>query len=249
MDKQSHWTNNKKHKSLLYRHFTLIELLTVIAVIMMLASMLLPALQQAKEKSKQVVCKNNLKQLGCAHMMYSMDYNGRLPECWATGVRIWGEQLAPYDNYAWDNRLTIDRYSNRYCPSSQDPPNVWNLNKYRINSYGYNRWIGHPYNIGPYVPHNILSTIQMPAKMALMTCLWYTDSVYGKMSWWDAGQWVDTSLSSPHVSYWHGNSTNVLFVDGHALSCLKGKSNGYTENGTLGYLPKGTIWANDGPEY
>jgi prepilin-type N-terminal cleavage/methylation domain-containing protein len=59
--------------------FTLVELLVVIAIIAILSALLLPGMGRAKEASRTVSCKNNLRQLSVACATYTLDFRGRLP--------------------------------------------------------------------------------------------------------------------------------------------------------------------------
>src|SRR5262245_43818425 len=62
------------------RGFTLIELLIVVAIIALLAAMLLPALQRAKESGRRAKCASNLRQIMVGTLIYLDDNNGKFPE-------------------------------------------------------------------------------------------------------------------------------------------------------------------------
>jgi prepilin-type N-terminal cleavage/methylation domain-containing protein/prepilin-type processing-associated H-X9-DG protein len=191
-------TNAKlKYKAL---RFTLIELLIVIAIISILASLLLPALKAAREKTYQISCANNQKQFALGFSLYSSDYNGYWPSPkdsnmgWAYG---WKYKLAPYLNAVGKDNIADSR-TVFTCPETP---------KSQIYSYGMNYYLAN--GIGPtpyetfYVKPNLIKSPQERALTGDSDGFFIHISLYG------------TSAATIAVAWRHGTGTNLLMADGH----------------------------------
>lgn len=95
--------------------FTLIELLVVVAVIGILASLLLPALANAKKKATKAACMSNLRQIGLAIQLYADDHDGDLPG------PAWSGATASYDRGSSSELIYYIASELSYPPPSPTP--------------------------------------------------------------------------------------------------------------------------------
>ena len=196
--------------------FTLVETLTAIAIISVLAAVTLPVGLRAREMSRRATCTSNLRQIGMAFSMYLSDWDGAFPNTdnpylwmgrhwrWCIGPYL-GETLRRDDDAPEDPLHSSRTPSFLLCPSDTLAPEQWDA-----TSYGYSAAFYHtPGQIAAMTTEDLwkfnrfqcvtqrASYVSYPSKKVL-AAEWLTNHESVKVGWWD----------------WRG-SRNYLFVDGH----------------------------------
>lgn len=212
------------------QHFTLIELLVVIAIIAILAAILLPALQSARQRGQQTHCANNLKSIATALSMYQTDFNDYVyPNTGKVGstTYYYADAIDYYlikRRYA-QNERNVRIYSSAWICSVNRP----DLHNKFFAAKADDRRL-HTTNLS-YIPNasslqersttKIWKTGQVKKKTSTLVLYW---EVKKQTSPTDLGQgsWTYCATGKSSVKGWqalsyskHGKGSNLAMFDGH----------------------------------
>ncbi|MBI4027684.1 MAG: DUF1559 domain-containing protein [Verrucomicrobia bacterium] len=196
--------------------FTLVELLVVIAIIALLAALLAPALKQAREKGRAMVCVNNLHQFSLASSVYSDEHDGDLIPCYAAtpAFKVWA-QYFPAAGLKFQNwgEVGINVSPVFLCPTSPMKYGDIGASPNQRFNYGYN------YYLGPDVVYKLAAVSRPAEKPQIM------DSAPRGAAWPYSCFYYESNEST--MGFWHSGGANVLFLDGHVSRHVRGDATAY----------------------
>lgn len=208
--------------------FTLIELLVVIAIIAILAAILLPVLDQAKQKAWQSDCLNNHKQLAMAWSIYKNDDNGLLViDDPSTGTGGLGWTNLP--SWVYGDMTTPEATNTAMIQMGLLYPDINNVSVYRCPAdqlSGHDRSYSMQPQLAPYIAGQpivvdpgyspMYSENQIRQTSPASTIVFLDESPATINDGFFAVLVVNSQWSSDLPAYWHTHGCNFSFADGHA---------------------------------